>query len=284
MDALGFIGAGNMASALAAGIVKAGMKRPDQIVASDPDAGRREGFAQAVAAAAGGAHRGSGAARTTAENQEVLAAAKTVFLCIKPQMVGQVLEPLQGVFTVEHLIVTILAGTPAEAVYKLAGGQAAVVRAMPNTPMLIGQGAAAICAGPGAGPEHLATARRFLESSAVVVDAAPEQMNAVTALSGSGPAYLFYLAEAMLEAAQAMGLSVEQARTLTARTLTGSAALLAQSELSPAQLRALVTSPKGTTQAAVEVLDARSVRAAVVAAIVRARDRGIELSAPSKDN
>lgn len=274
MDQVGFIGAGNMASALASGIVRAGLKTATQIVAADPDAGRRDAFRQAV---------GEGVVLTS-DNRDVVRAARTVFLCTKPQIVAAALEPLAGEFTAQHLIVSILAGTAAETVHRLSGGKAAVVRAMPNTPMLIGLGAAAICAGPGTTPVHMKTARRYLESSAIVIDTTPELMNAVTALSGSGPAYLFYLAEAMIAAGGAMGLPPEQSRKLTIQTLIGSAKMLEQTGRSPEQLRAQVTSPKGTTEAAVTVLDAHNVKAAFLAALVRARDRGVELSQPLKDN
>lgn len=274
MEPVGFIGAGNMASALASGLVRAGLKQPGEIIAADPDLGRREAFAQAV---------GAGVV-LTADNREVIRQARTVFLCTKPQVVAAALQPLAADFTARHLIVSILAGTAAETVHQLAGGKAAVVRAMPNTPMLIGLGAAAICAGPGATPVHMKTARKYLESSAIVIDAAPELMNAVTALSGSGPAYLFYLAEAMIAAGVEMGLAAPDARRLTIQTLIGSAKMLEQTGHSPEQLRAQVTSPKGTTEAAITVLDAHKVKAAWVAAILRARDRGVELSQPLKDN
>ncbi|HTL52994.1 MAG TPA: pyrroline-5-carboxylate reductase [Planctomycetota bacterium] len=274
MAELGFIGAGNMATALAAGVVKAGLCKAGAIIAADPDQGRRAAFEQAVGAGV----------KLTEDNRAVVAGAKTIFLCTKPQIVGDALKPLAGVFTSGHLIVTILAGTDAATVHKLAGGKAAVVRVMPNTPMLIGLGAAGLCAGPGATAEHLAATRRYLESSAKVIDVAPELMNAVTALSGSGPAYLFYLAEAMIAAGIEMGLTPAQSRTLTVQTLIGASQMIDTTGRPPEALRAQVTSPKGTTQAAVEVLEARSVQSAIQAAIVRARDRGVELSQPMKDN
>lgn len=273
MAQVGFIGAGNMATALAAGLVRARLCPPAEIIAADPDAARREAFAAAVGAGV----------KLTDSNREVVSAATTVFLCTKPQIVGEALKPLAEVFTARHLIITILAGTEAATVHALAGGKAAVVRVMPNTPMLIGLGAAAISAGPGATAAHLALTRQYLESSAQVIDVAPELMNAVTALSGSGPAYLFYLAEGMIAAGVAMGLTADQARLLTVQTLIGSSKMIAETGRAPELLRAQVTSPKGTTQAAVEVLDARGVRVAIEAAIVRARDRGVELAAPVKE-
>jgi pyrroline-5-carboxylate reductase len=154
---------------------------------------------------------------------------------------------------------------------------APVVRAMPNTPALIGCGAAAIAAGRAAGPDDLAWARGILEAVGTVVVVAEEALDAVTGLSGSGPAYVFLLAEALVDAGVFAGLSRPDARQLTVQTLLGSARLLAETGDEPATLRAAVTSPGGTTAAGLHVLEAAGFRNAVLEAVAAATERSSEL-------
>jgi pyrroline-5-carboxylate reductase len=148
---------------------------------------------------------------------------------------------------------------------------------MPNTPMLVGEGISAIARGAHAGAEDLATAREIFESAGLVIDVSEYKMNAVTALSGSGPAYFFYVVEQMIRAGTEMGLTLDEARILASKTALGAATMLAKSDESPQELRRKVTSPGGTTQAALEVMESRQVAPAIVDAIKAAERRGREL-------
>ena len=154
-----------------------------------------------------------------------------------------------------------------------------VVRAMPNTPALVGAGAAAIAPGRHAGAGDLVWARSILEAVGTVVTVSEAQLDAVTGLSGSGPAYVFLVVEALIDAGVLAGLSREVSRALAAQLLVGSAALLAQTGESPEVLRAMVTSPGGTTAAGLRVLEERAVRAAFLDAVAAATERSRQLGA-----
>jgi pyrroline-5-carboxylate reductase len=159
----------------------------------------------------------------------------------------------------------------------LGGGPVAVVRAMPNTPALIGAGAAAIAPGAHADADDLAWAATILGAVGCVERVNEAQLDAVTGLSGSGPAYVFLVAEALVEAGVLVGLAREVAETLAAQTLVGAARLWAEGDRSASQLRADVTSPGGTTAAGLQVLEQRAVRAAILDAVVAATARSAEL-------
>jgi pyrroline-5-carboxylate reductase len=143
--------------------------------------------------------------------------------------------------------------------------------------MLVGDGMVALCRGSGASEADLATARQLFEAAAVVIEVTEAQMDAVTAVSGSGPAYVFYLAEQMIRAGEALGLSAQQSRTLSLQTIAGAAKMLSASDESPLSLRRKVTSPGGTTQAAIEQMESRQVGESIMAAIAAAARRSREL-------
>lgn len=174
-------------------------------------------------------------------------------------------------------VLSIAAGVPLDKLEGWLGAEVAVVRAMPNTPALVGAGAAAIAPGTAASEDDLAWAESVLAAVGVVVRVPETLLDAVTGLSGSGPAYVFLVAEALIEAGVLVGLPRPVSTTLTVQTLLGSAQLLAQSEQGPEALRAAVTSPGGTTAAGVRALEARAVRAALVEAVVAATERSREL-------
>ena len=173
-------------------------------------------------------------------------------------------------------ILSIAAGVTLARLEEAAGGDVAVVRAMPNTPALVGQGASAIAAGSRATDDDLAWAESILGAVGIVERVDEQQLDAVTALSGSGPAYLFLVAEALIDAAVQVGLPPPLAERLTTQLLVGSATLLAERG-DPAALRAMVTSPGGTTAAGLHVLEERQVRAAFADAVRAAADRSAEL-------
>jgi pyrroline-5-carboxylate reductase len=173
-------------------------------------------------------------------------------------------------------VLSLAAGVPI-VVVEAAAPDRPVVRAMPNTAALVGHGAAAIAAGRHATPAHLDTAEQILAAVGTVVRLPEEHLDAVTALSGSGPAYLFLVAEAMVEAGVLVGLPRDVADGLVRQTLLGAATLLARSDEGPEALRAAVTSPAGTTAAALRVLESRGVRAAFLDAVAAAAQRSREL-------
>jgi len=175
---------------------------------------------------------------------------------------------------------SIAAGVPLAKLESWLGAGVPVVRAMPNTPALVGAGAAAIAAGTDAGDEELAWAEDILGSVGVVVRVGEPLLDAVTGLSGSGPGYLFLVAEALIEAGVLAGLPRDVSRTLATQTLLGSARLLAESGDTPEALRAAVTSPGGTTAAGLRALEAAGVRAAILEAVLAATARSRELGSP----
>jgi len=152
-----------------------------------------------------------------------------------------------------------------------------VIRAMPNTPMLVGKGMVALARGRAAREQDLAAARRIFEAGATVLELDEEKMDAVTAMSGSGPAYFFYLVEQMIRAGVTLGLSPQEAEVLATRTCIGAAAMLEGSKERPQELRKKVTSPGGTTQAAIEMMESEQIGEILVAAIRRAAERSREL-------
>lgn len=259
---LGFVGAGNMAEAIARSAISAGVLRPDQMMAADPSAQRL-----AVFEAMG--------ARVADSNDELVRACSQVMLSIKPQVLTKIASELKGLGD-EHIVISIMAGMGTTKIADAVGKRLRVVRVMPNTPVMVGKGMAGVCLGPDAreGDDELTV--RLFEAGGEVVRIDESLMDAVTAVSGSGPAYLFYLAEAMMEAAGVVGLE-DDAQKLVRQTLSGAAELLARSDESAADLRRRVTSPGGTTEAAINTLDAAGVRQAIVKAIVAAQDRGREL-------
>lgn len=173
-------------------------------------------------------------------------------------------------------LLSIAAGIGLAALQEAAGPEVAVVRSMPNTPALVGKGAAAICGGPTADDADLAWAESILGSVGIVVRVPENQLDAVTGLAGSGPAYLFLVAEALIDAGVLAGLSRANSEALVTQLFVGSAALLEQRG-EPAQLRAMVTSPGGTTAAGVRQLEEHAVRSAFLEAVMAATQRGVEL-------
>lgn len=173
-------------------------------------------------------------------------------------------------------LLSIAAGIPLAALQAAAGPHVVVVRSMPNTPALVGQGAAAIAGGATAGPDDLAWAEEILGSVGLVVRVPEHQLDAVTGLAGSGPAYVFLIAEALMDAGVLAGLSRADSEALTTQLLVGSAALL-QARGEPSRLRAQVTSPGGTTAAGLRVLEEHAVRSALLEAVMAATRRSVEL-------
>jgi pyrroline-5-carboxylate reductase len=207
------------------------------------------------------------------------AAARTLIIAVKPQDIDVLLTELHQVITPEHVVVSVAAGIPTAHIEQALPAGVAVVRCMPNTPALVDEAMTAVAAGAHADEAHLAVAESLLRAVGKVVRVPESQLDAVTALSGSGPAYFFFLVEAMIDAGILLGLPRALAADLIVQTAIGSAVMLRDSGEHPVQLREAVTSPGGTTIAAIRELEVHGVRAALLAAIEAACRRSAELGA-----
>ncbi|RHA38011.1 pyrroline-5-carboxylate reductase [Cellulomonas rhizosphaerae] len=217
------------------------------------------------------------AVRTGARNATAAARADVVLIAVKPQVVGSVLDEIAPVLRGGTVVVSVAAGLPLSFYERRLPTGTPVVRVMPNTPAVVGKGASAIAPGSAASEGHLVLVEKILSTTGLVFRVAEKDLDAVTAISGSGPAYAFYLIDAMAEAGVLLGLPRDLATRLAVATVEGSAALAAQSGDHPVVLRERVSSPGGTTVAAVRELDAHGVRAGIVAAAQAAADRSREL-------
>jgi pyrroline-5-carboxylate reductase len=205
--------------------------------------------------------------------------ADTVALVVKPQDMGEVLAEIAPHISAGQLVVSLAAGITTDYVERHLAEGVAVVRVMPNTPALVDEGMAAISAGSHCDEEHLVRAEQLLATTGRVVRVPEKQQDAVTAISGSGPAYLFFVVEAMIEAGVHLGLPRTTATELVVQTVVGSAKLLRETGEHPTVLRERVTSPGGTTAAAIRQLEDHKVRAAFITAMEAARDRSSALAA-----
>jgi pyrroline-5-carboxylate reductase len=261
-----FIGAGNMAEALLGGLLRAGLCPPERVVVTDVLPERLALF------------RSRFGVEVSAVNAEAVQGADVVVLAVKPQGMDALLAELRDALPDDALVISIAAGITTRRIESALGAGRRVVRVMPNTPCLIGCGASAIAPGSAAGEADLALATRLLEASGVVVPVAEKKMDAVTAVSGSGPAYFFYFIEAILTVAEEIDLDQETARTLAVATMEGAARLLRETGLPPEELRRRVTSKGGTTEAALKVLEERTVSASLQDAVIAATRRSQALS------
>lgn len=259
---VGTVGAGNMAEAILHGLIEAGLPA-ESLTASDPVAARREHVA---------AHLG---ARTVERNADVAGAAEVVVLAVKPGHLEAACAdlPRDG----GPLYVSIVAGIRLDTLRRLLGAGARIVRAMPNTPALIGSGITAIADDPGAAAEDLERAEAVLRAVGEVVRLPEPLLDAVTGLSGSGPAYVFLFIEALADAGIREGLPAAAARQLAVETVLGAARLVQASEEHTAVLRERVSSPGGTTVAGLAALERGGLRAAVLEAVRAATARSREL-------
>lgn len=263
-----FIGGGNMARSLIGGLVARGVD-PASVRVVDPNADIREALVQDFGVAA------------FDDAHAAVEGAGAWVLATKPQVMRGVCESLSVVAqTARPLVLSIAAGITAGQLDRWLGGGMAVVRTMPNTPALLGAGVTGLYANTRVDVAGRSRAQGLLESAGATVWIDDEaRMDAVTAVSGSGPAYVFLLAEAMEDAAIAQGLPAADARTLVLQTVLGAARMLVESGEPPAELRRRVTSPGGTTHAAVETFECGGLRSLVAEAIRNAAHRGGELSA-----
>jgi pyrroline-5-carboxylate reductase len=261
----GFVGAGRMATALARGLVAQGLAMPERLIASDPLPAAAEEFATAT----GG--------KTTIDNAQTAAEADCLFLAVKPQQMTEALAALRGRVSERHLIVSVAAGIPLSAIAAGLGPGPRLVRVMPNTPCLIGQGASAYCLGPGATAADGELVGRLLAAVGRAYEVPEKLLDAVTGLSGSGPAFVYVMIEALSDGGVRMGLPREIALMLAAQTMRGAAEMVLTSGEHPAVLKDRVASPGGTTIAGLQALETGGLRAALIAAVEAATRRSIEL-------
>jgi pyrroline-5-carboxylate reductase len=274
---IGLIGAGNMGEAMMGAMIRSGLVGPEQILVADLRTERLEALTQAYGI-------------TSAEtNTQLFSACDVVIFAVKPQQINPLLSEITAApYTMasRKLVISIAAGVPLkrfeDRLYApldpAARKRLAIVRVMPNTPALVLAGMSGMSPNANTTPEDLARTRAILEAMGQVAVFDEKDLDAVTALSGSGPAYVFYLAESMTAGGIAAGLAPEDAATLSRATLEGAVKLMTAAKEPPRELRRRVTSPGGTTEAAVGVLDDRGVHQSVVDAIVAAARRSRELS------
>ncbi len=260
---IAILGTGKMGEALLSGLLKAG--RPAAEVAAVV---RRPARAEELSAAYGVA------VLTAAEAAEK---AETLVLSVKPQDMGRMLDEIAGLVAPSQLVISIAAGITTSFIERRFTAEVPVVRVMSNTPALVDEAMSVISAGSFAAEEHLRHAEELLTPLGKVIRIPEHLQDAATALSGSGPAYVFYLVEAMVDAAILLGMPRQTALEMVTQTVYGAATMLRDSGEHPVILRDAVTSPAGTTIAAIRELEKHGVRAAFLAAIEAARDRGREL-------
>jgi pyrroline-5-carboxylate reductase len=262
---IAMVGGGQMALALAEGFCRAGLLEPSDIVVYDPVPAAQERLAARVPGV-----------RFAASGGEAAAAARIVFLAVKPQQAAGACREFSAALATDAVVVSIVAGLTLANLASLTGTRA-VVRVMPNTPCLVGKGVSVVCHSPDVPAEDLARVLELLAAVGRVHEADESLMDAVTGLSGSGPGFVALLVEALADGGVKAGLPRSLALALATETLSGTAALLDETGEHPAQIKDRVSSPGGTTIAGLAVLEQRGVRGALIDAVVTAAARAREL-------
>lgn len=265
---IGFIGAGRMAEAIVRGLINAGVDKAS-ISVSDTDAGRRELFEKDFGV-------------TASDDNKLAAGADVVLLAVKPYVVADVLDEVGGDIGPGQMVVSIAAGVTTGAIESKLKPGVPVVRVMPNTPCLVGEGASALAGGEYADEGHLDTVSEIFSSAGKVVRVKEQQIDAVTGLSGSGPAYVYTMIEALTEGGEDAGLERETAALLAAQTVLGAARMVIETGVEPDELRRRVMTPGGTTVAGMAVLDEKGFVPAVKSAVKAAAERSFEIGKSNK--
>ena len=264
-----FIGGGNMAQALIGVLLSRGLSTT-RITVSDPVEQIRHILEEKNI-------------QTTTDNVDAIKNADVVVLAVKPQVLATVLQPLKGLLS-DKLVISIIAGAEIQTISDLIGGSQRIVRVMPNTPALVQTGAHGIYASEAVNAQDRELTSQILAATGLTIWVDNEaQIDAVTAVSGSGPAYFFYLMESMIRAGKNLGLDEKVATALTLQTALGAAQMAITSSNSPTELRKNVTSPNGTTQAALEVFDRAQISQNIQAALAAAQKRSQELAQELSD-
>jgi pyrroline-5-carboxylate reductase len=257
---IGFIGGGTMGSALLRGLLDGGVAAGERLFAGEPDPGRREALAELIGANAG------------SDNAALAEAVEVIVLSVKPNLVPAVAGDVRELITPEHLVVSIAAGVPIARLVELLGTER-VIRSMPNTPALVGEGASAYCLGPGATEADAALVEEMLGSVGRCVRVEEKHMDAVTGLSGSGPAYVYLAIEALSDGGVKMGLPRDIAMMLAAQTVLGAARMVLETGEHPGRLKDQVATPGGTTIEGIHALEEAGLRRAFINAVVAATRR-----------
>jgi len=261
-----FIGCGNMGSVLISGTLKSGLISKDKVLVTDIRPERLEYIREREGIS------------ITEKNREAVEKSDVIVLAVKPQVIGKVLSEIRDVVTGDKVIISIAAGITTGFIEEALGKEVPVVRVMPNTPCLVKTGASGISPGKYAGEQEETIAEEMFRGVGIVVKVPEQMLDAVTALSGSGPAYIFYIIESLIEAGMEMGLSEDDARKLVSQTVLGAARMFVETGESPQVLRAKVTSPGGTTEAALKYLEEKGFQKILIAAVKEAAKRSKELS------
>jgi len=263
---IAILGAGKMGEALASGLLRAGVVQPDQIVA----AARRPERAAELRDAYG---------IDVLPASQAAVKAGTLVIAVKPQDMEALLAEISPVVTPDQLVISVAAGITTSYIGHRLTDDVPIVRVMSNTPVLVDEAMSVMSPGPHATEEHLRRTEELLRPVGKVLRIPESQQDAATALSGSGPAYVYFLVEAMVDAGILLGVPRQNALEMVKQAVYGAATMLRDSGEHPVLLREAVTSPGGTTISAIRELERHGVRAAVLAAIEAARDRGRELGA-----
>jgi pyrroline-5-carboxylate reductase len=265
-ETIGFIGGGNMATAIIGGLIQKQVYSPQQIYVGEVSEERRSLLSKELGV------------RVTGDNSKVIEECSGLVLAIKPQGLADLVLEIGPMFPNEIPVVSILAGVTVSKLGEALNGQKRIIRTMPNLPALVGKGVAGIAEHPTCSEPDLKFAEKLLGAVGESVRVNEDLMDAVTAISGSGPGYVFRFADLMIQAGTEIGLDEKQAARLVAQTLSGAAELLTSSEESANELCRKVCSPGGTTLAGLEAMMENGLETALRAGILAARDRSKELS------
>ncbi|MDI3279898.1 MAG: pyrroline-5-carboxylate reductase [Bacillota bacterium] len=268
---LAVLGAGVMGQAIVKGVVRRGLIAPEQVMAVDLERGKLEKLREETGC------------RITTQAAEAVSWAETVLLALKPQVIREVWPQWGPSLRPQQTVISIAAGISTAYLEEHLPAGTPVVRVMPNSPALVGQGAAAVSPGRSAGEEHVQRALSIFTALGRAITLPEGLLDAVTGLSGSGPAYVYLAIEALAEGGVRMGLPREAALLLAAQTALGAAAMVLETGLHPAELKGQVTTPGGTTAAGLFCLEEAAVRAALIRAVEAATARSRELGAPAAE-
>ena len=262
---LAVIGAGAMGSALASGVISAGLFRPEDTIMADLDKPKLEKLSAELGVA------------VTSDNLHAVKDADVVIIAVKPWFVENVLKEIGEKLNSKQMVISIAAGVKLESIEAHLADNVAVIRSMPNTPCLIGAGAVGFSRGKAASDRHSAIAKSIFDAVGISFEVPEKLLNAVTGLSGSGPAYVYLMIEAMSDAGVRVGLPRDISLKLASQTVLGAARMVIEGDEHPAKLRDQVTTPGGTTITALDVLEKAGFRSALFEAVKAATKRSEEL-------
>lgn len=269
---IGFIGVGNMGEALVRGILKSGLLHSEQIIASDLDSTKLEKLHQELNI------------NISKDNKLLVSFSDVIVIAVKPNNMGEVLSEISPVLQPPKWCISIAAGISTTYLESMLAEGVPVIRVMPNTPAMVGEGMSALCPGRYAKDEHIQRASDIFRSLGKVIVVHEKHMDAITALSGSGPAFIFLIIESLADAGVKLGLSYTEAMLLSAQTVLGSAKMVLETREHPAILKNRVTSPAGTTAEGLYQLEHNRLRATIMDAVLAAARRSKQLSSETKES